>query len=273
MKRETLFSTLLMSIIIFSFCGFAAANIYSPIAHWKLDETYGVEAYDSAGDNYDASVRGGEWTSGKIGGALNLQTSDYYNYISVPNSPSTSFTTEDFTVSIWIKPADLTNGGIVGKYDNWAEYNYAIWYENETLYFEVGNSGQTIDDPEQFEIVVSSTAVDTAGQWYHITATYDHSYIRLYVDGQEADSESESRTLGQGPSSLFIGTVKYDGISYNTFNETNAPFSGLVDDIRIYDYALDSTEVYELYLIPEPASVMLFMAGMFFAAFKNKKHR
>ena len=58
-------------------------------------------------------------------------------------------------------------------------------------------------------------------------------------------------TIGEN-ADLFIG------IGYTL----NKDFEGLIDEVRIYDYALDATEVAQLYEIPEPATICLFaLAG------------
>jgi hypothetical protein len=202
---------------------------------WQFDESAGTIAHDPASGN-NGTVHGATWTGGQINGALDFDGID--DYVSVPDSEILDFNTGDLTVSLWIKPADLGDGGIVGKYDSWAEYNYAIWYEGGILYFEVGYSGET---------VISSTVVNTANQWYHIAGTYDHNYVKLYVNGQEVDSESENRDLGEVTGPLCIGTVRYDGTSSHWFNETNDYFNGLIDDTRIYDRALSAAEILQLY--------------------------
>jgi hypothetical protein len=245
MKSAALLSIICLSFL-FSFCSTANAEP-NLISWWKFDDGSGITAHDSAGSN-DGTLENGPptWTTGIINGALYFDDTNS-DYVSVPDSNSLDFSTEDLTVSLWINLADLGDGGIVGKYDNWGEYNYAVWYEGEILHFEVGYPGETKDDPAQFETVTWSAAVNIANQWYHIVGTYDHNFVRLYINGQEADNESETRNLGEGTTPLCIGTVRYDGTSINVFNETNEYFHGLIDDVRIYNRALSVEEIEELY--------------------------
>ncbi len=228
------------------------------VAHWEFNEGDGSVAYDSAGDN-DGNIYDATWTTGKIGGALEFDGDN--DYVRVPDSENLDFSTGDMAISLWIKPADLGAGGILGKYDNWREYNYAIWYVGEVLYFEVGNSSDAYGT--EFETVVSSIDVNTANQWYHIVGTYDHNNVKLYVNGQEVDSKSENRDLGVGTGPLCIGNVRYDGVSSDPSNEIDDYFHGKIDDVRIYDRALSDVEVEELYheglddkaFNPNPANV------------------
>ncbi len=213
------------------------------VAHWKFDETSANIAYDTAGTN-DGTVNGAIWDNGIVDGALRFDGVDDWVYIDDSNDLDLL---TDLTVSLWINPDDLGDGGILGKYDNWGEYNYAIWYERGSLYFQVGNSGPSKYDSNQFETRLSYSNIDIANKWYHITGTYNSSQLKLYVNGILVDSTAETRPLGDGYNPLCIGNVKWDGLNSDMFNETEAFFDGLIDDVRIYNYALDSTEVSALY--------------------------
>lgn len=213
------------------------------VSHWKFDDANGQIAIDTVGDN-NGTIYGADWVTGKFGGALDFNGVN--DYVSVPDSESVDFTVKDLTISLWMKPADLNDCGIIGKYDNWYRYNYAIWYENGVLYFEVGNSADSYGT--EFETVVSSTAVDTNDQWYHIVGTYDHENVKLYVNGEHVDSNSESRHLGTGTGPLCIGNVKYDGVSNSGANETNGQFNGIIDNVMIFDRALSWREISRYHL-------------------------
>ncbi|MHC4620384.1 MAG: RHS repeat-associated core domain-containing protein [Planctomycetota bacterium] len=87
-------------------------------------------------------------------------------------------------------------------------------------------------------ILVSSYSLST-DSWYHIVATYDGGVITLYVNGSNNGSRSDA------PSS-----IDYDGLPLYLGRLSCAayyPFSGALDDVRIYDRALSSDEVVSLY--------------------------
>jgi len=64
---------------------------------------------------------------------------------------------------------------------------------------------------------------------------------------------------------IILGTLASGNYCYQTFN-------GKIDDMRIYDYALNTDEVAQLYEIPEPASVCLFsVIGLILRKIKNAK--
>ena len=74
--------------------------------------------------------------------------------------------------------------------------------------------------------------------WSHLTLTDDGHVIRLYVDGKLGNEENSTDvapplTEAEGP--LTIGC----GIQYGAFRY----FKGRIDEVRVYDRALDAGEV------------------------------
>jgi hypothetical protein len=71
--------------------------------------------------------------------------------------------------------------------------------------------------------------------WYHLAGTFDGSAFRLYINGQEA--ASGTGTLGSTADSAFkIGT-----------SGTCDPFGGQLDEVKVYNRALSSTEIQNIY--------------------------
>ena len=69
------------------------------ISNWKLDESSGASAADSAGTNTGTLTNGPAWTTGKIGGALSFDSVD--DYIDLGN-PTSLQLTGAMTVSTWV---------------------------------------------------------------------------------------------------------------------------------------------------------------------------
>ena len=84
----------LIDSFIFSIPTTASADISSGlVGYWKLDETSGTTATDSAGTN-NGAVTGAIWTTGKLNNALSFNGTS--NYVSVPR-----MNYEEITVSAW----------------------------------------------------------------------------------------------------------------------------------------------------------------------------
>jgi hypothetical protein len=78
---------------------------------------------------------------------------------------------------------------------------------------------------------MESESFITDGQWHRICFVWDGSYRHLYVDGVEVANDTEPLSgLNDASGGMYIGT-----------GSSRAPgtfFSGLIDDIRIYNRAV-----------------------------------
>jgi len=195
------------------------------IAHWQLDETEGGTAHDNAGD-YNGTLHGGPvWqpAEGKIDGALQLDGIDDYvstDFILNPMDGS-------FSVFAWIKagsPGQVILSQANG--DGWG----SLW-----LYTEAsgGNLMTGLMNPQP---PLESESVITDSQWHHIGLVWDGSFRYLYVDGVEVVRDAAALSYGVPCNGgLYLGTGK--SLDASTF------FSGLIDDVRIYDVALPHEEI------------------------------
>jgi len=190
------------------------------IAHWALDEAEGAVAYDSAGVN-DGILNGGPlWqpTTGQIDGALVFDgTDDYISTLFVLNS-------EDgpFSVFAWIK------GGAPGQ-AVLSQIGGVNWLRADTLegnlMTELTNSGRSSVGP------MLSQANITDGNWHRIGFVWDGSYRHLYVDGVEVAKDAAPLSALEGSDGgLYFGVGST--LAAGTF------FSGLIDDVRIYNRAV-----------------------------------
>ena len=82
-----------------------------------------------------------------------------------------------------------------------------------------------------------SESVITDGAWHHIGLVWDGSYRYLYVDGVEAakDTTAIAYSLKSSEGGLYIGVGK--ALDAGTF------FSGLIDDVRIYNRAVNAEDI------------------------------
>ncbi|MGB2809546.1 MAG: LamG-like jellyroll fold domain-containing protein, partial [Sedimentisphaerales bacterium] len=205
------------------------------VAHWKLDEIEGNIAHDSIGNN-DGTLYGEPvWrpTGGKFAGALEFDGIDDYvstDFILDPAKGSLS-------VFAWIK------GGAPGQ---------VIISQSDTtigLTTQLGSAWLWADSSygrlitrlmhPPFEPLVSESVI-TDGQWHHVGLVYDFIglYRYLYVDGAEVARDID-----------VVGGVGSDGGLYIGAGESLVPvsfFSGLIDDVRIYNQALTAEEIDDL---------------------------
>jgi hypothetical protein len=198
------------------------------LAHWEMDETEGSIAYDSIGGQ-DGTLNGNPlWqpTDGKVNGALQLDGID--DYVSA-----------DFDWDIWkmnISATAWIKGGAPGQVI--ISQADGFGYGASWLYIDSssGKLATKLMDPQP---ALVSESVITDGVWYHVGLVWDGSCRYLYVDGAEVarDAAALSYTV-PCDGSLYLGVGKT--LDTDTF------FSGLIDDVRIYNKALTTEEIVAL---------------------------
>lgn len=190
------------------------------VARWGLDEQEWHIAYDSAGDN-DAILNGDPmWqpTLGMINGALQFGGID--DYMSAPFILDP--TAGPFSVFAWIK------GSEAGRVIISQAGSLCDWLATDPT----GKLQTTLPHPSFPPL--ESDLVITDDVWHHIGLVCDAASTILYVDGAEAAGNNVPPILpAQG--GLYIGAGKN--------LEPGTHWSGLIDDIRIYNVALSPEEI------------------------------
>ncbi len=186
------------------------------IAHWKLDETAGTLAADSAGVNDGILVGGPVWqpTGGKIAGALQLDGVNDSVTAAAVRDPAAG----PFSVFAWVKggaPGQVILSQASGA--NWLTIGAGGSLTTELR--QIGRQGKPL----------ASTATVTDGTWHRVGLAWDGSNRILYVDDIEAARDVQVSLTGS-----------YKGLCLGA-GSTLAPgtfWAGLIDDVRIYDRAV-----------------------------------
>ncbi|MHC4507478.1 MAG: LamG-like jellyroll fold domain-containing protein [Planctomycetota bacterium] len=184
-------------------------------AHWALDEAEGNVAHESVSGSDDVVMGNPLWqpTGGKVGGALQCDGVDDCVISSCGPDPADG----PFSVFAWIK------GGAPGQViiSQPASANWLMTDQEGRLLTELGMIARV--GP------LLSQAVITDGQWYRIGFVWDGMCRALYVDDILVAEDTVN------------GLAACDGGLYIGVGQDFAPgsfFSGLIDDVRIYDRAV-----------------------------------
>jgi len=190
------------------------------IAHWALDETEGNIAADGVGDDDGVLFGKPLWQpdGGMMAGALQFDGTDDHVSAGHVLNPADG----PFSVLTWIKTG-APGQAILSQADG------ASWLCTDSvegcLMTELKNPGRSSVGP------MLSQANITDGEWHRIGLVWDGSYRHLYVDGVEV-------AIDAAPLSGLEGAL---GKLYFGAGGTLAPgtfFSGLIDDVRIYNRAV-----------------------------------
>jgi hypothetical protein len=100
--------------------------------------------------------------------------------------------------------------------------------------------------------IYSSIGPYENGQWHHIVYLFDGTNTKLYVNGNLEVTNSAPGNF-QYPPPLWIGVDGFNNIQH---------FNGKIDDIRIYNRALDSLEIQNLFNEIVPVELVSFVCKL-----------
>ena len=190
------------------------------VSHWRLDDANGIMARDSAGV-YDGVVHGGPvWQpgGGKVQGALQFDGVDDYVSTQLAWDPAG----HPFTVLAWVK------GGRPGQ-TIISQKSGANWLSTDP---NTGWLTTEIKDPQESgDTPIPQNAI-TDGQWHRVGLVCDGSKptLHLYVDDVEVTQATQATSRPRSSGGLQIGAGKN--------LELGSLWSGLIDDVRIYNRAV-----------------------------------
>jgi hypothetical protein len=202
------------------------------IAYWKLDETDGNIAENSVSANHGTLHGEPLWqpAGGKKGGTLQFDgIDDYVSTLHVLDAGAGAFST-----FAWIR-AGTPGQVIISQVDQTVGRGIrpgSAWLGSDPS----GGRLMTGLMGTLFGPLESDSAI-TDGQWHHVGLVYDfYAFHRhLYVDGAEVAADANPVGGVYSGGGLYIGAGKdLEAASF---------FSGLIDDIRIYDVALSADEI------------------------------
>jgi len=214
-------------------------NLYllgpGPVAHWDFDENSGTVAKDTSGSgNNGVLTNGPTWVPGAKGSGLKFDGGDDYSVVS-DNASLNS--TGPFTVGAWIKPnlGGMSYGGIVSKMDKNATGDEDGWtlrvdHTDNLEFFTRNNS--TINE-HNYNI----SSYDN--KWLYVVGKYDGTNNILYVDGKQVSSVVND--YEPSPNPLYIGQYTWGTVGDNDGGPYY--FNGLIDDVKIYNYALTPYQI------------------------------
>ena len=156
------------------------------------------------------------------------------DYVNLPSNPNLNLNM--FTIEAWVKyNSGMNNGVIVDKRydsndDHYCNYKLLIRPELPWTHIQIGDGSLSV-----MAVWYDVPAPDV---WHHIVGTYSGTELVLYVDGMEKANNTTSLIPYTSNDPVTIGYAK---------GSTTRYFDGLIDEVRIYNRAISTTEVGEHY--------------------------
>jgi len=185
------------------------------VAYWRLDETEGDVAHDSVAANDAVVIGNAIWQvdAGQIGGAIQLD--GITGYVKAP--PVLNPADSPFSVLGWIKCS--TAGQVILSQSRGQDW--LLTDSGGALMTDLKGAGQQSK-------ALRSQVVITDGEWHHVALTWGDRRT-LYVD-EVSVAEDEPALPADISEGVHIGAGA--DLESGTF------FSGLIDEVRIYNRAV-----------------------------------
>ena len=203
------------------------------VAYWNFDD---CTEKDNSGNGHDGVLFGStnECVDSNAGNNAFL-FNGLDNIIQIPTSSSFNIDT-NVSYTVWVNPKK--NGGVIfRKWISSAEDKSVFLGSNGKVGFYLFNcmAGTPL---------YSKSAIPL-NKWSHVSATYDGNYAKIYVNGVLSVS---TKTQALCNVSDNFGTFDIGGDS----KSNNGFIQGSLDDIRVYNRTLNSSEVKNLYYQVSP---------------------
>ena len=217
------------------------------VGHYLFDN----DANDHGGYGNHGSVQQAILTEDRFGvpnRAYNFNGSSYINL-----GPLSQLSDQEYySQSVWIKSESNRSSSLINPVITKRVSANSGWLTLGIGENNIDSGGDTrgqaalIDDRYNYKLEINSDSQINDGEWQHLVSVRDGSSFKLFVNGQLVSESS----LQENASSSFSGTDFYLG--YHPV--WNHYFIGAIDDVRIYDRPLSSSEINQLYEVESDAN-------------------
>jgi subtilisin-like proprotein convertase family protein len=145
------------------------------------------------------------------------------SYVSVPNSSSVNLT-GSFSIEAWVNPSNTNNKGVISKGGTSLKYGIRITSSRVVV---ITNGGPRLSSKAANLIPLNT--------WTHISATYNSvsGNFNIYINGiLDSSSIVAGATPTSNTDSLYVG-----------FSGASTPYSGKLDEVRLWNRELSAVEV------------------------------
>lgn len=197
------------------------------VAAYGFDKASGTKVLDSSGKgNHGTLLNATRTKKAKFGRALSFNGSN--SLVTIPDKSSLDLT-KGMTLSAWVHPTSKLKSwkSLVAK-ERTGGLAYALQANSDvnrpSTVVHIGTSYRHLSKGKQLPI----------NKWTHLAATYDGSSQRLFINGVQVGSRSQTGTISVSANPLRIGgsTVL-----------ARRHFKGLIDEVRVHNRALNAKEI------------------------------
>lgn len=201
------------------------------VGHWKFDEASGSTATDSSGNSKNGTLTNVTRSTGTLPPVEFANTSSvFFSSGSSGRIVSTTLSLNNFT--------EFTMAGWM--YPTAANDRASLFGQNDIFEFGFTDGDTIFCYTSKGEVSWDFTPGTFLNNWHHITCLATPSQLIMYIDGvNRASTNIGAGSFGSSGDNFTIGAGAVDG-------GTQGPFTGYIDDVRVYSRGLTPSEMENL---------------------------
>ena len=208
---------------------------------WIFNEGAGLRANDLSGNdntgvlnNFEPMSSTQGWTGGIYGTSLMFNGTN--TFVDCGNKPSLNITSP-FSIEGYYNSTTVVGSGVIaGKQSSTSltGTGYTLYRSGNIFRFEIYNGPAN-------KIQTNSSITISSNTTYHVVGVYNGANSMLYVNGVLSNSAAAVGFSPDTTHDFIIGKLTYTNAFY---------FSGIISSVRMWNRALNSTEIQNLYAQP-----------------------
>lgn len=214
------------------------------VGRWNFNEGSGVTAKDSSGFNNHGNIYNAIWRCASddrdytpSGAGCSLEFAGVISsYIEILDS--LDLYNKKITIQAWIKPIAYSLEGIIACKRWIPGYFFRLYRYTGRIEGYVHIEG---DSQDWRGCVGPENKVARLNQWSHVVLTYDGENVKVYLNAEEICSQYFLGEIGYGDPPVRIGF-------YFSSTGDHQVFTGLIDEVAIYDQPLSPAQIKKLYV-------------------------
>jgi hypothetical protein len=236
---------LLLVIFVIPAIAFSQVNLNKGLVAYY---PFNGNSKDASGNNNNPSDTKVNYVADRAGNAnAACSFNGKNNYIRIPNDATLNFQ-HGFSMSAWVKVNGFYDGKCHGNriimkgYSDYLDGNYLLTFDDN--YGSNGNNCSNDEPDKERQSFYAAGATPVAkyfivpGKWYLLTYIYDGTTASLYVDCTLRAKGMLRNYDFSNDHDLFIGKMNNQQYPYW--------FNGVLDEVRIYNRALNKNELLAL---------------------------
>ncbi|MFL5872741.1 MAG: LamG-like jellyroll fold domain-containing protein [Solirubrobacterales bacterium] len=190
---------------------------------YGFEETAGTTATDVSPFKNNGTINGPTTTaSGKFGRALSFDGVN--DRVDVPDANSLDLSS-GMTLEAWVKPTTNAGWRTAILKERGSDLLYALYASN--------GSKPRVENYSGVENTAAGTSALPLSAWSHLAATFDGANLRFYLNGALVATKATTGAMPNTANPLHIG----GNAAWGEY------FSGLIDEVRVYNRALSASEI------------------------------